>query len=120
MIKAYEVRVGNWVQCVGVYKNSVLRAGAVQVDAELIWLIDSKKILCIVIPLTPQILKKAGFDGKWLRAGGSELDYKDDELGITGPDSCTSGQTFYAPCKHLHQLQNLYFALTGEELSITL
>jgi len=24
------------------------------------------------------------------------------------------------PCKYLHQLQNLYFALTGEELNITL
>jgi len=42
------------------------------------------------------------------------------ELGIGGIDSTISAQMFYAPCKFVHQLQNLYVALTEQELTADL
>lgn len=70
------------------------------------------------IPLTPKILEKCGFvwhkeqkdvqgkavPGEWFHEAYAEYP------GL-----------FYLPqhgLKHLHQLQNLYFAITGEELEI--
>jgi hypothetical protein len=75
------------------------------------------------IPLTPEILEKAGFE-KSIEVIGGWLYYKDDfnicylDSGIVKlqVDDCNYGQPF----KYVHQLQNLYFALTGNELEILL
>lgn len=43
------------------------------------------------------------------------------ERSITVNENCThcfTDGTFAAEIKHVHQLQNLYFALTGEELTL--
>jgi len=37
-----------------------------------------------------------------------------------GPSFTNFGDDFWCKIKHLHQLQNLYYALTGEELNIEL
>ena len=80
---------------------------------------------CSPIPLTPEILEKAGFEKKY------DGDY------FTLPDELCKGGwdkrfIYYLPyfnlstytgniqIAHLHQLQNLYFALTGQELAINL
>lgn len=72
------------------------------------------------IPLTPEILEKCGFDG-------NELNIKS-----TGHQACLSmnddksvslwveGHYEFGKCKYLHQLQNLFVALTGEELNVKL
>lgn len=74
------------------------------------------------IPLTPEILEKCGFKGNYPSIGilGDgpilEIYYKDGGLFFVGSEF-----TYNEPkIQYLHQLQNLYFALTGEELAFTL
>lgn len=45
---------------------------------------------------------------------------KDGTAALWASDGCTEGHCLHVECKYLHQLQNLYFALTGEELEIKL
>ncbi len=116
MIKANELRLGNWF----LSKVKV----PVQVEKGTIAYMcmrsyEISKIKYEPIPLTPEILEKCGFVietiyyeypyfdfdikseyGKW------QLYYNGDAIGI--------------PFEYLHQLQNLYFALTSEELEIKL
>jgi len=65
-------------------------------------------------PLTEEILEKCGFvEGEWLDETSLRYLYQaNDILYISDSYSC--------PCKYLHQLQNLIFALTGTELEIKL
>lgn len=67
------------------------------------------------IPLTPEILEKCGLTNTIYLNGYA---YNFD---ITGDVSFNHGE-YEQICnvKYLHQLQNLYFALTGEELSVNL
>lgn len=75
------------------------------------------------IPLTPEILDKCGFekdkDGVYNINGYAinKVMYWLD----TGHLQIALAYTpiLNAPCKYLHQLQNLYFALTGKELNPT-
>jgi hypothetical protein len=77
------------------------------------------------IPLTPEILEKCGFVyddvfEKWfIYLNKHELDI--DRLTFRKYEGfiCFDGidkRTILKQVKYLHQLQNLYFALTGEEL----
>lgn len=123
MIQANELRIGNWVQVAGIYKSSILRAGLVRVDAELILLVEAGKILVLGIPLTPETLEQAGLpvktdDLSWVvvvKAGTIDIILRPNGTYIDGVDWEQIKQVEY-----LHQLQNLYFALTGEELKIEL
>lgn len=76
------------------------------------------------IPLTEELLLKCGFReealdediqtyvfGKWDFVIHKNY-INDDEFWLTGNEDCI--------IKYLHQLQNLYFAITGEELEIEL
>ena len=77
------------------------------------------------IPLTPEILEKCGFE-KWEDANVYQLNCADEEniqirgneVFLAGNDACTDGHGFHCKCEYLHKLQNLYSALTGEELVI--
>lgn len=68
------------------------------------------------IPITPEILEKCGF------VRNSLMDSYE-----LGKYSVRYSMMYYEghevselnTCKYLHQLQNLYFALTGEELNYT-
>ncbi len=109
-MKANELRIGNWVYDDEYYKIEGWELGADNADEAF----DP-------IPLTPEILEKCGFvkeSDKWfisssnihltvfnLREAFSV--YINDKLIVYAVDC-------------LHQLQNLYFALTGEELQINL
>lgn len=64
------------------------------------------------IPLTPEILEKCGFVQTSAATFGNGI------IGIYFGE----GEYFYnhGKGKYLHQLQNLYFALTGEELNCPL
>jgi hypothetical protein len=77
------------------------------------------------IPLTPEILEKAGFGinylttGAWNAQKGLYFLLSNFEFHIQ--KSYYENQFIAVKnIKHLHQLQNLYFALTGEELQIDL
>lgn len=115
MISENELRIGNWVECNGIrFQITGTHLSAMQVDP------STKEIF--PISLTPEILEKCGFkkvgDDRWSnetlcrsiyrskKSGG--FDFEDDYgRGICDIDF------FY-----VHQLQNLYFALTGTELEI--
>jgi hypothetical protein len=123
-MKASELRIGNWVYGEGGWKPS----GPQRVES-----ISSKGINAWSdmgasgyienvepIPLDATILEKAGF--RRLQSGlhfnGSF--YWDGQRLTIGYDSDFQLLPFEAPCQFLHQLQNLYFALTGQELDISL
>lgn len=73
------------------------------------------------IPLTEEWLVKFGF----VADGNNFVLYLSDYSDLTFSDGkmyLTSGQfsemTETVPCDYVHQLQNIYFALTGDELTI--
>ena len=71
------------------------------------------------IPLTPEILEKCGFEKS------SFTQWRDNYFTLTDIDTkylfCKSESIeVIATIQYLHQLQNLYFALTGNELNINL
>jgi len=109
-MKASELRIGNWVNC-----------------SEIVDVDKTREISCwdfgtylstnpeyyIPIPLTEEWLRRFGF-------------VKVSEFGISQYGNGKIGIFFYngkgnyniSMFEHVHQLQNLYFALTGEELTI--
>lgn len=115
--RANELRSGNWI----LINNEERPPYYYQITAHDIEEIEGCGEDAFAIDLTPDKLEKAGFvegsDG-YIYIGGfpfmlmflSDILYMDIE-----------GQLMPVPhCKYLHQLQNLYFALTGEELEISL
>ena len=73
------------------------------------------------IPLTEEWLEKFGFeeDETYISEQNPFLDYLKDELRISMPYFIFEyGDNGHPHIKHVHQLQNLYFCLYGEELTI--
>ena len=102
-----ELRIGNWVASVMEGYHTDTRQ--VTIDDLKNMTIDDIGIGYLPIPLTPEILEKVRFAGTIFPA----------QLSISD-----SGKYYWGninvELKYLHQLQNLYFALTGEELEIKL
>ncbi len=126
MIKFNELRTMNWIAKAG---------KPVHVDLYVFWEIFEASVKCIDwledcegIPLTDELLRKFGFaqqrarmvrylhniDRQFLLSspyvnsnnGGTEVSLYDMEYGAIGK-----------PARHVHQLQNLFYAITGEELN---
>lgn len=131
MIQANELRIGNWIE------DRMGRA------YQILGILSMYRILfgpgsdkerqideILGIKLTPEILEKAGFE--YISFGLWKIDFhqKDDwfrleyfEDDSTYPDRGTlllGGQRIFNHPQYVHQLQNLYFALTGEEFPIEL
>ncbi len=127
MIQANELRLGNMVL---VYNQIVEVLG---IDEDKIetsayfydgmgctggWLKEADPII-----LTPEILRECGFF-KENNIHPEHWDMKDYKLTLSEVNDgfevyaseCTIGKAF----KYLHQLQNVYYILTGEELEIDL
>jgi len=122
-LKAQEFRIGNYVNSIGIDyiegnpfpdRNDIT---IVKVDIEILQNIQNFNNttefgLYEPIPLTEEILLKCGFkkrndcEGYWLNG---ILFYKE----IMSENQKTK-------IKYLHQLQNLYWCLVGEELEINL
>lgn len=111
MIAANELRIGNWVQVLGIYKDSFRKAGLIQCDAELIKICSDEKIVLLPVSVTPDILEKSGF------VFIPEVGYFSYEL-KNKPQGIDAIKVGNGIC--VHQLQNLFFALTGQELPIEL
>jgi hypothetical protein len=130
-MNASELRIGNYVE----YFKSVKAVVSVNREGGT-WMIgaaDHKGDLTKVrnvedgfngIPITEEWLRKFGIkkdvgfhehlyavkaEGYW----GIYVDVQRHNLIIEGGE-----WSHEAPCRYVHQLQNLYFALTGEELTI--
>lgn len=131
MIQANELRIGNWVLYAGLWQRVYsIAETAINIAQEPL------KISFIGgIPLTPEILERYGFENdsyanftilmpdnalskfksnaRWIRVSFKEYACLNLSEYIDIADYDIS-----APCKYLHQLQNLYFTLTGKELKI--
>lgn len=107
MIAANELRIGNWVN--NGFKDY-------QVSVATIWQLGLWYATALPIPLTEEWLLRFGFEVL-------EFDHKENQYGFKGRLIvirhglfCDYGTSVII--KHVHQLQNLYFSLTGEELTI--
>lgn len=126
-----ELRIGNWV---------ITPDGKLEQVTRLDGSIHTKSgfynpALCKGIPLTPDILEKLGFEKELLEKNNPEEGYyyflrlSDDkycDLSFISGDKngflevCLFPYSDQFRFQYLHQLQNLYYALTGKELEITL
>ena len=109
-MKASELRIGNWVQ---------LGETTVQVDIITIYEPDNKLVSkSEPIPLTEEWLLE--FKAKQF---GSAFKLQKGVKGITirrHPNGFfLSWPNRFTKLEYVHQLQNLYFALTGEELTLS-
>ena len=137
MIKANELRVGNciliddtnWGKVISIEENRFATENTYNIYTDGTsgdyWKYDTDFVAGI--PLTPEILEKCGFvkelgkidifiQGRlrlWLGVRGETLCYLVEE-------DTTTGHFIPNGIAYLHQLQNIYFALTGEELKVNL
>ena len=129
-MKANEIRIGNYIADIwtpnGLFKVTELRKDKIFYGNCFKAKYDDIR----PIPLTEEILLKAGFEkcrkGCSLNVGGESFDYyiKDKFViwdhkhrGYSLESIRSQGFILY---NFLHQLQNLFFALTGEEIKIEL
>jgi hypothetical protein len=122
MIKANELRIGNLVYessdgigfdifeitCINSFTKTVIDKS--DTISQLDYLFG--------IPITEDWLLKFGFDrGIYWRKDWFEIQQSEDEFSLYIPDNYV-GQEYGEPLKYVHQLMNLYFALTGTELEL--
>jgi hypothetical protein len=132
MIEAHELRIGSLVYkgdestpfkvMALLYSEVKLCDATVATPAQSAHHPNAKYSELRPIPLTPEILEKCGFDENCSY-------YKKDNVEIVKIyDSKIGDHYHFCPDKtisfgyfqYIHQLQNLYFALTGEELNVQL
>lgn len=136
MIKDTELRKGNLLILNVSYKEVIHRVDEIYTDEAKVTSIEDGACFpcmslrtCKPIPLTPDWLERCGLAendrGYYvLVSGGFYLlknDLKDETGAIDGFVLVAAGShgLVQKPIyKHVHQLQNLFFALTGEELTI--
>ena len=114
MIQGKELRIGNWIRHDEDKHLKVL--------AEDIEICSRSPELYSGMSLTEEILKKAGFkkSKKELRPGLITYTYKDLVLRHESTVWRFVYKSVLREIEYLHQLQNLYFALTRKELEINL
>lgn len=115
MVKANELRIGNYVKT-DTDTIVPIRGGGINA-------IETNQLSVKPIPLTPEILEKCGFvkhGHAWNNGQGNSLHYCAEDhclqIAVFGPTFVPIAFDVY----YLHQLQNLYYALTGEELNVQL
>ena len=121
-MKANELRVGNWVN-IGYNKQwehddfANYFGGSKGLDNDQVQPIDP----------TPEILEKAGFSKDDYYGGNVfslKISHNHEIMWDDGLFTLECDDSFYNErlnhIKHLHQLQNFYFAWTGKELEIEL
>ncbi len=118
-MKASELRIGNWIDEQGI-ENQVTdltwRHGEFETNGTML-------VECEPIPLTEEWLERFGFEQHHDDCSNGVMYIKDifsEQPKTWGvyPNEVGSGIVIKDSIKleHVHQLQNLYFALTGEEL----
>jgi len=114
MIDAKELMIGNWV-------TRQSSGNEYQLDANGIHDAEMYPKICSPIPLSKEWLTKLGFeetgDNLTLFMGRTFYAHKMDKEGSKYFVSCPILDTAF--CGYVHQLQNLYFALTAKQLTTT-
>ena len=108
-MKPNELRIGNWV-----IKTEVRYSGLKSFEYQIQWGIELTHAEGYdPIPLTGEILERCGYLSTLNHYWDEKMNFflHDDGLRFV-----KSGETIVT-IKHLHQLQNLVFALTNEELN---
>jgi hypothetical protein len=125
MLDPKEIRAGNWVlKITGTDTNthSFFEYKAIKPDEYD----HTFAMACFPIPLTPDILGKSGLRhafGDWFINREAEgIDEGLPFLRYKQKDKCwyLEGRKLWTPPAYLHQLQNLYYALTNKEMVIQL
>ncbi len=117
MLQAHELRIGNWVK---VYGDHITQCKGIEMDRFAFTSKSSAEETASLtqvdpILITPEILSRCGLsDQSWIKT------YTPISLRATpqGYDVITVDEKRIAVLKYVHQLQNLYFALIGQELEI--
>ena len=148
MIKANELRIGNWVsipECGIVSSIKTIDSKRFAINIDNVDLSPGEDIFnyesAIGIPLTPEILEKCGFEqlphftvqNNWFKKIGrdrvvsvacvgtpNEMVFINEEVPPEVKNIIVARNYDYDGKTYLHQLQNLIFALTGEELTVNL
>ena len=112
-MKANELRIGNWVS------NGEI---GFQITSKDIYHRDVRVYGSFIkgIPITPEWLQRFGFEKI---GNGWQLDVEINHYCLYSEsgkyvDLFVFSDEVGQQCQYIHQLQNLYFALTGEELEI--
>ncbi len=113
-MKASEYRIGNWVS------NG---EDEFQLTSKDIYHLDVYvgRVIANPIPITPEWLERFGFQK--IIGCGWQLDIETNHYCLYSENGKYVDLFVYSDevgkqCKYIHQLQNLYFALTGEELEL--
>lgn len=115
MINVKELRIGNYV----LLRNKIVIVGGIPNLYKLLipnelYAVDVEEFE--PIPLTDRLLLKCGFEKKqW----GSATVYYHTMIELDA-HFCLNGVDYNIQVKSLHQLQNLYFYLTGGDLEVNL
>jgi len=115
-MKARELRIGNWVKSgKGFYKVECITSKGLEyaIADNILWSGDG--VVFEPIPLTEEILLKCWFEPMQNYTFILFIERNDNIVWQSDVEICN-----YKHVKYLHQLQNLYFALTNEELEINL
>ena len=126
-MKAAEVRIGNWVYN---EKRHFIKVSSISNDSGIMCIAHIPENNCYPIPLSRDIVQKCGFG----EVGMYENVYHKDNFRIHFDKSCKDEETdavlliiykdddstFSKEVSSLHQLQNLYFALSGKELECSI
>lgn len=138
-VKAQELMIGNYLQGnpLSIPRMNISSDGVMQMTAYGIYMIEIGSLKLEPIPLTEQWLKEFGFiiqksfNDKEIRGWRGDLDYLKDygsqEIVIRYNENSKKWNAvfefgYYAnqiDCDYVHQLQNLYFALTATSLTRT-
>ena len=122
-MKAQELRIGNWINDLTGYECQVRGA-----TSNGIWIHDvggpGTEAAFSPIPLTPEWLERFGFEYE----EGFADDYTKEPISLYNNPFLEGWtvETIFSELikenmlniKYVHQLQNLYFALTGQELEL--
>lgn len=131
MIQDIEVRKNIWV----IHHDNGMKSYKQLKYSGDVFAVLNKNMTVSGIPLTPEILEKCGFEwdksnsdqfkDAWCEGHNSRFDLwvKDNVFYMKSryqEESINPRQHAMPHIKYLHQLQNLYYSLTGEELQISL
>ena len=141
-MKANELRIGNYLQD---QNGNILLVIHISTESIQTTVLDRIKYplpngwQMEPIPLTPEILEKCGFENDYKNSGSKwhkkqyftdckeaaevmiiNVNPENGRVAIYDEESYESPAMTGKSILYLHQLQNLYFALTGEELEVKL
>lgn len=130
MLTPQELRLGNYVKVDNnIEKVFVITEDHISIEDSLTCYVKYSGVYGI--PLNEEILAKCGFEkDSWMNPGFRKNLFSCHDLHIkfnqttekwnTGIEYLESTSWFDKHPQYLHQLQNLYFAITGNELEIKL